>query len=271
QHPETMRLTGHQRDLNQPTTTEDDLDYMHARYYGTKMGRFVSVDPGSDVSLRVPRSWNLYAYVRGNPVRFSDDTGEGMRDRLLGTVQGFLGSVSFGTIPNTAPSPLDTPDQREGQLWGAALAAWAGLETGKAGVALAVAGGAGEVLTAGSGTAVAVPVVATGAVLAGVGAAVVAGSASYFASTATATETSGGDLEKVSDRELKRRGIDAHELKQDLVPGQVSRYDVFKNKKTGELFLVRKGRTNNPPIPTGERIMKQTSELRPGDATGRLP
>gem|GEM_PF-2709970 len=79
QHPEKMRLTGHQRDLNQPSTTEDDLDYMHARYYGTKMGRFLGVDlAGPDATL--PRSWNRYAYARSNPLAFIDP--DGLAERL---------------------------------------------------------------------------------------------------------------------------------------------------------------------------------------------
>ncbi len=74
QHPEKMRLTGHQRDLNQPTTTEDDLDYMHARYYGTKMGRLLSVDSIRG-GLRSPRSFNLFSYVQGNPMKWLDESG----------------------------------------------------------------------------------------------------------------------------------------------------------------------------------------------------
>jgi RHS repeat-associated protein len=74
QNPEKMRLTGHQRDLNQPSTTEDDLDYMHARYYGTKMGRFLGVDRGSP-TLGLAQTWNRYHYARGNPLRFLDPDG----------------------------------------------------------------------------------------------------------------------------------------------------------------------------------------------------
>ncbi len=70
---ETRRFTGHQRDLGSPTNTTDDLEYMHARYYGVKMGRFVSVDAGT-AKRGLPQSWNRYAYVTGNPVlRFDPD------------------------------------------------------------------------------------------------------------------------------------------------------------------------------------------------------
>ena len=77
QHPEKMRLTGHQRDLSQPSTTEDDLDYMHARYYGTLAARFLSIDPGLETkkAIRRPQSWNRYSYVVGSPLMLVDPTG----------------------------------------------------------------------------------------------------------------------------------------------------------------------------------------------------
>ncbi len=47
---------------------------MHARYYYPTYSRFTSTDPiGGDLSL--PQSWNLYAYVLNNPVRFVDPYG----------------------------------------------------------------------------------------------------------------------------------------------------------------------------------------------------
>jgi len=39
------------------------------------MGRFLSVDPGFDVQPENPQSWNLYAYVRNNPVNATDPMG----------------------------------------------------------------------------------------------------------------------------------------------------------------------------------------------------
>jgi|GEM_PF-1690925 len=71
---ETHRFTGHQRDLGSPTNTTDDLEYMHARYYGVKMGRLLSVDPGGG-RARTPMQWNRYAYVSGNPMRRVDPDG----------------------------------------------------------------------------------------------------------------------------------------------------------------------------------------------------
>jgi len=63
-----IRFTGHERDLNLPTKTTDDLDYMHARHYSFWTGRFLSVDP-------VQSGWSRYAYVSGNPVNLVDPWG----------------------------------------------------------------------------------------------------------------------------------------------------------------------------------------------------
>ena len=50
---------------------------MHARMYGPMVGRFLSVDPGRDTkaAVRRPQTWNRYAYVIGNPLRFTDPSG----------------------------------------------------------------------------------------------------------------------------------------------------------------------------------------------------
>ncbi len=80
QSADRMRFTMHERDLGQLSTTLDDLDVMHARTYWPSLGRFTSVDPGRDHDPKVPQSWNLYAYVRGNPLNSFDPDG---RDTYL--------------------------------------------------------------------------------------------------------------------------------------------------------------------------------------------
>jgi len=66
----TITYTGHEKDY------ETDLTYMLARYYSQGYGRFLSPDPGYDYDQLDPMSWNLYAYVRGNPVVRLDKTGK---------------------------------------------------------------------------------------------------------------------------------------------------------------------------------------------------
>lgn len=72
--PEPMRFTGHERDFA-GSFDAAPVDYMHARYYVPHSGRFLSVDPGRDWDVMQPQSWNLYAYVRNNPLGNVDPDG----------------------------------------------------------------------------------------------------------------------------------------------------------------------------------------------------
>ncbi|MCA2968810.1 MAG: RHS repeat-associated core domain-containing protein [Acidobacteriaceae bacterium] len=63
-------FTGKERDA------ETGLDYFGARYFSGAQGRFTSPDaPGADQWTVNPQSWNLYGYVRNNPLRFVDPRG----------------------------------------------------------------------------------------------------------------------------------------------------------------------------------------------------
>jgi RHS repeat-associated protein len=64
------KFTGKERDA------ETGLDYFGARYYSSAQGRFSSPDkPIIDQDVADPQSWNLYGYVRNNPLRYRDPTG----------------------------------------------------------------------------------------------------------------------------------------------------------------------------------------------------
>ena len=55
---------------------ETGLDYFGARYFSGVQGRFTSPDePLLDQYPEDPQSWNLYNYVRNNPLRNTDPTG----------------------------------------------------------------------------------------------------------------------------------------------------------------------------------------------------
>jgi RHS repeat-associated protein len=58
--------TGHERD------TETDLDYRGARFYDSDVVRFLSLDP---LAAKYA-AWSAYNYVLGNPVMFTDPTGQ---------------------------------------------------------------------------------------------------------------------------------------------------------------------------------------------------
>ncbi|MFN0278972.1 MAG: RHS repeat domain-containing protein [Pyrinomonadaceae bacterium] len=71
--PDSVRkqFTGYERDR------ETDLDFAQARYFSAGFGRFSSPDNFlNDTSTGDPTSWNLYVYVRNNPLKFTDPTGE---------------------------------------------------------------------------------------------------------------------------------------------------------------------------------------------------
>ncbi len=62
--PKRYRYTAKERD------EESGLYYHGARYYAPWLGRWTATDPPGIVD-----GFNLYSYVRGNPVRFADPTG----------------------------------------------------------------------------------------------------------------------------------------------------------------------------------------------------
>jgi RHS repeat-associated protein len=71
--------TTRQKFTGQEHDEESGLDYFRARYYSSALGRFTSPDaPFIDQNRSNPQSWNLYTYVRNNPLRFTDPTGSAM-------------------------------------------------------------------------------------------------------------------------------------------------------------------------------------------------
>jgi len=69
---ESAKFTGKERDV------ELGLDYFGARYMSAAQGRFTSADPVMIMKqrLRDPQQWNMYAYVRNNPLRLVDPNGK---------------------------------------------------------------------------------------------------------------------------------------------------------------------------------------------------
>ncbi|QQS33240.1 MAG: RHS repeat-associated core domain-containing protein [Acidobacteriota bacterium] len=66
-----QKFTGYERD------SEINLDYAGTRYYNSQHGRFTSPDDFlNDTHVSDPKSWNLYVYVRNNPLNYIDPFGE---------------------------------------------------------------------------------------------------------------------------------------------------------------------------------------------------
>lgn len=66
-----------QQFTSQERDTETQLDYYGTRFYSSIQGRFVSPDEAfADQEEDRPQSWNLYTYVRNNPLRYVDPYGD---------------------------------------------------------------------------------------------------------------------------------------------------------------------------------------------------
>jgi len=68
---QNYKFTSKERDA------ESGLDNMGARYNASNIGRFMTPDPVHIMKEKIvdPQQWNMYAYVRNNPLRFTDPTG----------------------------------------------------------------------------------------------------------------------------------------------------------------------------------------------------
>jgi RHS repeat-associated protein len=183
---ERMKFTGHERDLGDPTSTADDIDYMHARYFRPIWGRFLSADPaGGDP--KVPQSWNRYSYTMGNPMGRTDPTGEAISDYVTPAeekVNGWLDAMhsSFwagllGTATGAGPIltavSVGLDSLKAGDATGTAI----GSGAGPGEIALAVAKDASRVLTLAGGLSLA------GKALAGAGEVAAAGATEVSAAT----------------------------------------------------------------------------------------
>jgi RHS repeat-associated protein len=71
---DSRRFTGQQLDA------ETALDYHNARYYRNVWGRFTTADESIYMDPAEPQSFNLYAYVFNNPLRWVDPSGHSAQD-----------------------------------------------------------------------------------------------------------------------------------------------------------------------------------------------
>ena len=86
--------------------TETGLDYFLARYYANAQGRFTSPDPllasGRPAN---PQTWNRYAYVLNNPLKFVDPNG------LAEQAEPQPGEQPQTTTPPAAQQPITPPQE----------------------------------------------------------------------------------------------------------------------------------------------------------------
>jgi RHS repeat-associated protein len=95
-----QKFTGKERD------PESGLDYFGARYNSSNLGRFISPDPLTrSAGLRDPQTWNRYAYVTNNPLKFNDPTGEARNPITNREGLNPRPSNQVGSINGTAHNP----------------------------------------------------------------------------------------------------------------------------------------------------------------------
>jgi RHS repeat-associated protein len=84
------KFTGKERDK------ETGFDYFGARYYGSKVARFTTVDPVYTWRENIldPQRWNRYAYVRNNPLRYVDPDGRELRTTAQETINAIAGDAA---------------------------------------------------------------------------------------------------------------------------------------------------------------------------------
>ena len=96
--------TGQEKDL------ETGLNYYNARYYDSHIRRFTQPD---DIIQNVyhPQSLNRYSYVRNNPLRYTDPTGNFSLSAVLGIIQSYLQpaiSVASNIVAKVFSNPTTT-------------------------------------------------------------------------------------------------------------------------------------------------------------------
>ena len=198
QDAERLKFTGHERDIT--SSPARDLDYMHARYYTPMWGRFLSVDPGKDWDPAKPQSWNMYAYVRNNPINKTDPTGRCTPpcinfDFAYGVVSAFGSNLVLGY---GRPEPT-SGDMATGQVVGDVLSIAAGAQEVVSGATMATTGGAITVGSRGSTAVVTVPAAVVGTV------AVVHGTTVVATASANLGRTAGAEMSRTTPQRGRDR------------------------------------------------------------------
>jgi RHS repeat-associated protein len=114
---ERMKFAGQERDLGNLTSTADDIDYMHARYFRPIWGRFLSPDPLLDAprATRHPQLWNRYAYGAANPMKYLDPSGAFLEIPVCNGIFDCAEKIISDWLDQRAPPPKADPKALEAQ------------------------------------------------------------------------------------------------------------------------------------------------------------
>ena len=108
-----IKFTSKERD------SETGLDYFGARYMSSAQGRFTSADkPLIDQHAENPQSWNLYAYVRNNPLASVDVDGHRSCKGDAGACRDILENIkrSEGVVTSSSSGRTTTITHGDGTI-----------------------------------------------------------------------------------------------------------------------------------------------------------
>jgi len=101
-----QKFTSKERD------NETGLDYFGARYYGSNLGRFTSVDPlMASARASSPQSWNRYIYCYNNPLRYIDPDGMDVQ-----TLDDKASDLLIKTLPKEIREQVNSAIDKNGLL-----------------------------------------------------------------------------------------------------------------------------------------------------------
>jgi RHS repeat-associated protein len=106
-----VKFTGKERD------SETGLDYFGARYFSGAQGRFTSPDPlMASARASDPQSWNRYAYVLNNPLKFVDPDGLEVPDSCVKD-QNCTIVIKLNVVYDATMNRGRGPNQQQRQKW----------------------------------------------------------------------------------------------------------------------------------------------------------
>ena len=95
------------RSTSKERDAETGLDYFGARYFSSAQGRWTGPDqPFADQHLEDPQSWNMYAYVRNNPLKNIDPDGRQSCAMTPSACPSIMGSASGSPTTKDAAMAL---------------------------------------------------------------------------------------------------------------------------------------------------------------------
>ena len=188
--------------------TETGLYYLQSRYYDPEVGRFINADAHIVTDQDSVLTTNMYAYCQNNPVMRSDQNGESWRDvARFGLAVAAVGLFALAVASTGG---------------GALLLAGVGVSAGAFSMA------------ASTTVAVGVTTMAVSTVCA---------SMENGKSGTSSSSRKGKDYVKpkgkIANKWAQEAGYEnAEQFKEAFVPNNGSKFNMFKDKKTGEIILI---------------------------------